>query len=113
MTKSCENMSSKKSVVFSESEIEVAKLLIQLSINNNNTCSNNSTSSNNKADDDAKSSIVATAARDDDNDNNDDDNDDDEEEDIAYGSKIRYRDIEDIYNATEPVPENKTKRVKY
>ncbi|OIW00765.1 hypothetical protein TanjilG_13139 [Lupinus angustifolius] len=62
MTKSCEHMRTKNHVMFSESEIKVAKLLIQLSI------SNNTTGSNNKADihDDAKSSIAATTTRDDD-----------------------------------------------
>ncbi|OIW00766.1 hypothetical protein TanjilG_13140 [Lupinus angustifolius] len=97
MTKSCENISTKKPIVFSELEIEVAKLLIQLSISNNSTCSNN------KADD-IESSIVATITRDD---------DEDEKEDIAYGSKIRYHDIEDIYNVTELVLENKANSAKY
>ncbi|KAE9610687.1 hypothetical protein Lal_00021256 [Lupinus albus] len=99
MARSSENMkTSKKPVVFSESEIEVAKLLIQLSISNynNSTCSNNKVDS----DDDIEESSIdaATTTTIDD-------------EDIGYGSKIRY--IKDIYNATEPVPEIKAKRMKY
>ncbi|CAL0324515.1 unnamed protein product [Lupinus luteus] len=105
MAESSENMTPKKPAVFSESEIEVAKLLIQLSTSNNTICSNNKA----EGDDDAESSIAATTGEDDD----DDDDDDEDEEDIGYGSKLRYRDIEDIYNSTEPISENKAKRVKY
>ncbi|CAL0324514.1 unnamed protein product [Lupinus luteus] len=97
MTELSENMRTKKLVVFSESKIEVAKLLIQLSTSNKKA----------EFDDDAESSIATTTRED------DEDDDDDDEEDIGYGSKLRYRDIEDIYNATEPISENKAKRVKY
>lgn len=117
----CENISTRKPVMFSESEIEAAEQLIQLSSGDyeDHHSSNNSGSysvvqrtqlhQNNKVDSgcDVSSSNAATSI---------DDVMAEAEEDESFGrrkNKIRYRYIEDLYSVTKPVPEAKGKKLKY